>query len=323
MKLKALVTLLSDGKVHSGESLARQLGVSRTAIWKQIRRVMDEGFEVVTIRGRGYRLTSRVDLLDPALITSKLQADLLAQVDLRVLEEVDSTNAEVFRQIAEGCDNKIPITIADSQTAGRGRRGRIWRSPRGENLYLSVGLIFHGGFSVLDGLSLVLGVAVAEALEALGAPNVGLKWPNDIFFSSGKLGGILVELQGELQEGVVQVIAGIGINVHMSRADDVDQPWSSLASACPDTNWSRNQIAVAVIQAVSDAAERFSREGFGGFRDAWQRRDIYHNRLVQARDGELKGVGCGIDGSGNYLLRTAEGEIVPIRAGEISLRVVP
>lgn len=321
MKLKALVTLLSDGKVHSGESLARQLGVSRTAIWKQVRRIMDEGFEVATIRGRGYQLTSRVDFLDPVLITNQLKDDLLAQVDLRVLEEVDSTNAEVFRQIAEGCDNKIPITIADSQTAGRGRRGRVWRSPRGENLYLSMGLIFHGGFSVLDGLSLVLGVAVAEALEALGAPDVGLKWPNDIFLPSGKLGGILVELQGELQEGVVQVIAGIGINVHMSKADDVDQPWSSLAGACPDIEWSRNQIAAAIIGAVSGAAELFSREGFSGFRDSWQKRDIHHNCLVQARGGEIKGVGCGIDGNGNYLLRTPEGDVVPIRAGEISLRV--
>jgi BirA family biotin operon repressor/biotin-[acetyl-CoA-carboxylase] ligase len=321
MKSKALITLLSDGQVHSGESLARQLGVSRTAIWKQVRRAMDEGFEVATIRGRGYQLLSPVDLLDPALILNQLNTGLASRIALRVLDEVDSTNAEVLRQLSEGCE-ALPVTIADCQTAGRGRRGRNWRSPRGENLYLSMGLTFHGGFSVLDGLSLVLGVAVAEALESLGSPDIGLKWPNDIFLPSGKLGGILVELQGELQEGVVQVIAGIGINVHMSEADDVDQPWSSLAKACPDTEWSRNQLAGAIINAVSDAASVFSSEGFAHFRAPWQARDIHYNQTVQAKGGELQGTGSGIDESGNYLLRTASGDTVPVRAGEISLRVV-
>ncbi|MBU2873982.1 biotin--[acetyl-CoA-carboxylase] ligase [Marinobacter salexigens] len=321
MKLKALIALLSDGQIHSGESLARQLGVSRTAIWKQIKRIGNEGFEVATIRGRGYQLVSRVDLLDSALIVGQLDPGVSGRIDLRVLDEVDSTNAEVFRQISEGGNNRFPVVIADLQTAGRGRRGRSWRSPRGENLYLSMGLTFHGGFAVLDGLSLVLGVAVAEALETQGAKNIGLKWPNDIFLPAGKLGGILVELQGELQEGLVQVIAGIGINVHMSSADDVDQPWSSLTQAFPDISWSRSQLAAAVIEAVSGAADVFSRDGFSGFRAAWQERDIYCDRMVQAQGGDIKGVGCGIDATGNYLLRTPEGSVVPVRAGEISLRV--
>lgn len=322
MKLKALIALLGDGQVHSGESLARQLGVSRTAIWKQVKRIVDDGYEVATIRGRGYQLMSPVDLLDPIRITSELDADLARLIDLRVVDEVDSTNAEVFRQLSEGSTSRLPVVIADHQSAGRGRRGRSWRSPRGENLYLSMGLTFHGGFAALDGLSLVLGVAVAQALEAQGTPHIGLKWPNDIFLPTGKLGGILVELQGELQEGVVQVIAGIGVNVHMSSANDVDQPWSSLATACPNTDWSRSQLAGSVIKAVFDAAEAFSRDGFGGFREAWQKRDIYYKRWVQAQGGEIKGEGCGIDEGGNYLLRTEDGGLVPVRAGEISLRVM-
>ncbi|HTN33019.1 MAG TPA: biotin--[acetyl-CoA-carboxylase] ligase [Marinobacter sp.] len=322
MKSKTLIALLSDGQIHSGEFLARQLGVSRTAIWKRVRRAMDEGYEIATVRGRGYQLTSRIDLLDRALIMGQLDARLASEVSLRVLDEVDSTNAEVLRQIAEGC-GKFPISIADCQTAGRGRRGRSWRSPRGENLYLSMGLTFHGGFSVLDGLSLVLGVATAEALEQLGAPDIGLKWPNDIFLPSGKMGGILVELQGELQEGLVQVVAGIGINVHMTDAADVDQPWSSLAVACPEIEWSRSLIAGAIINAVSEAAGIFARKGFGAFRDLWQQRDIYYGQLVHAKGGELKGKGCGIDDRGNYLVRTPQGDEVPVRAGEISLRVVP
>ncbi|AOY90269.1 biotin--[acetyl-CoA-carboxylase] ligase [Marinobacter salinus] len=319
MKTKALITLLSDGQVHSGEALAGLLGVSRTAVWKQVRRAMDEGFKIETIRGRGYQLVSRVDLLDPDLILGGLAPELRARLALRVLDEVDSTNAEVLRQISKDGEG-LPVSVADCQTAGRGRRGRSWISPRGENLYLSMGLTFHGGFAVLDGLSLVLGVAVANALEQLGASEIGLKWPNDVFLPHGKLGGILVELQGELQEGVVQVVAGIGINVHMSDLEGADQPWSSLATAFPGLEWSRNRIAGAIITAVVDAARLFSDQGFRDFREPWQKRDIFLGKQVEARGGEIKGTGSGIDENGNYLLRT-EREVIPVRAGEISLRV--
>ncbi len=320
MKSKALINLLSDGDVHSGEFLAAQLGVSRTAVWKQVRRAMDEGVKIETIRGRGYQLLSSVDLLDRDAILAGVDSGYRSALSLVVLDEVDSTNAEVLRQVADGVSG-VPVAIADCQTAGRGRRGRVWSSPRGQNLYLSIGLTFHGGFSVLDGLSLVLGVAVANALETLGASDIGLKWPNDIFLPSGKLGGILIELQGELQEGVVQVIAGIGINVHMAEAEEVDQPWSSLGNASPGIDWSRNAIAGNIITAVLDAAHQFSENGFRDFHAPWQRRDIFAGMPLEARNGELHGTGEGIDEAGNYLLRTERG-VVPVRAGEISLRVV-
>ena len=319
MKSKALLNLLRDGGVHSGESLAEQLGVSRTAVWKQVRKAMDEGCDIATIRGRGYQLLSPVDLLDDDEIVDGLDDQFRSTIDLSVLDEVDSTNAEVLRLWRAGA-SRVPICIADCQTAGRGRRGRAWQSPRGENLYLSMGLTFHGGFSVLDGLSLVLGVGVANALESLGGRDIGLKWPNDIFLPGGKLGGILVELQGELQEGIVQVIVGIGINVHMSRAPGVDQPWSSLDAAFPGQSWPRNRIASSLINAVMDVTTVFAAEGFEVFRDPWQARDIFRGQALRARDGKLEGIGAGIDQAGNYLLQTSDGTI-PVRAGEISLRV--
>lgn len=321
MKSKALITLLQDGKIHSGESLAQSMGVSRTAVWKQIRRAVDDGYEVATVRGKGYQLLTPVDLLNAGEILDGIAPEVRAGLKLAVLDEVDSTNAEVIRQWQPG-SSEIPICIADCQTAGRGRRGKAWQSPRGENLYLSIGLTFHGGFAVLDGLSLVLGVAVANALESLGAKSIGLKWPNDIFLPGGKLGGILVELQGELQEGVVQVIAGIGINVHMSEADSVDQPWTSLASGFPAQKWSRNKIAAAIINAIHDATEIFADVGFSDFRAPWQSRDIFLGKTIHARSGELEGTGEGIDETGNYLVRNADG-VAPVRAGEISLRVRP
>lgn len=320
MKSRAILGLLADGQVHSGESLAASLGISRTAIWKQIRRVMDEGFRIETIRGRGYRLLTEVDLLDADRVIQGLDAHRRSVVDLTVLDEVDSTNAEIVRRRREVAAGTVPVCIADCQTAGRGRRGRQWQSPRGQNLYLSLGLTFQGSFAMLDGLSLVLGVALAEALEHQGLAGVGLKWPNDIFLGGSKLSGILVELQGELEEGVVQVVAGIGLNVHMKDGAGVDQSWSSLAMAAPERSWRRSDLAASVINSLLGATDEFAEDGFGSFRARWQSRDIFSGKSLVATQGELSGIGRGIDESGNYLIEGGN-ERVRVRAGEISLRV--
>lgn len=320
MKSRALLGLLADGRVHSGESLATSLGISRTAIWKQIRRAMDEGIRIETIRGKGYRLLTEMDLLDQNQILQGLSMPRRSAVELTVLDEVDSTNAEIVRRRHESGVGRIPVCIADCQTAGRGRRGRQWQSPRGQNLYLSLGLTFRGSFAMLDGLSLVLGVAVAEALEQLEVPDVGLKWPNDIFLAGSKLAGILVELQGELEEGIVQVVAGIGMNVHMTDAASVDQAWASLARALPERQWCRNDVAASVIESVLGAVDEFAEHGFGDFRARWQNRDIFYGKALVASQGKLAGIGHGIDDSGNYLIADDD-ELVKVRAGEISLRV--
>ena len=172
---------------------------------------------------------------------------------------------------------------------------------------------------MLDGLSLVLGLAVAEALEKQGVIAVGLKWPNDVFVEGSKLAGILVELQGELEEGVIQVVAGIGINVHMSQAEGVAQAWTSLARSMPERNWQRNRIAADVIASVLEASEKFARTGFEGFRKQWQARDIFRGKPLTTGDGKLVGIGCGVDEQGSYLI-DVDGEVKEVRAGEISLR---
>jgi len=321
MKPNALLALLSDRRIHSGESLAKELGVSRTAVWKQIKRAVSEGLEVKTIRGQGYQLVSTLDLLDRDRILAALPEECRKLVALTTLSEVGSTNAEVARQLVSA-NGLVPIVLADAQTAGRGRRGRNWSSPRGENLYLSLGLTFRGGFEVLDGLSLVLGVAVARALQSLGADDVGLKWPNDLFARGQKFGGILVEIQGELQEGQVQVIAGIGINVHMKEAPGIDQPWTSLAGTWPGRAWVRNDLAAAIIGEIVSIVNVFESGGFEAFRAEWQARDIFFGQPLVAREGTLAGRGAGVDNTGNYQLETEAG-LVSVRAGDISLRVVP
>lgn len=319
MKSTTLLSLLQDRRIHSGEALARALGVSRTAVWKQVHRAQAEGVEIATIRGQGYQLISNLDLLERDAVLDVLGTELQRNLDLVVLGEVDSTNAEVARRLRVG-QATLPVVIADCQTSGRGRRGRHWASPRGENLYLSIGLTVRGGFSALDGMSLVLGVAVSRALVALGATGIGLKWPNDLFSDDRKLGGILVEIQGELQDGEVQVIAGIGINVHMTQAEGVDQPWASLATLWPDIPWTRNQLAANIVAQLLAVVTEFEQHGISAFLDEWQRQDIFFGKELMAREGDLLGRGCGIDQAGNYQVMT-DGGLVPVREGDISLRV--
>ncbi|WP_323752959.1 biotin--[acetyl-CoA-carboxylase] ligase [Marinobacter sp.] len=319
MKPNTLLDLLSDHRVHSGESLAKQLGVSRTAVWKQIRKAVAEGIEVTTIRGQGYQLVTELDLLDRQKIVDGLAKEYEDKIDVTVLKEVDSTNAEVARKLlAPG--HGMPVVLADAQTEGRGRRGRSWSSPKGQNLYMSMGLTLRGGFEGLSGLSLVLGVAVVRALSRLGVQGAGLKWPNDLYAGGKKFGGILVEIQGELQEGQVQVIAGLGINVHMKEAIAVDQPWTSLLKHWPEQKWVRNDLATEVINGVAEALVHFEQEGFSVFRDEWQRYDIFLGQPLAAREGSLSGTGAGVDAGGNYQLET-DGGLISVMAGDISLRV--
>ncbi|OEY66532.1 biotin--[acetyl-CoA-carboxylase] ligase [Marinobacter sp. X15-166B] len=319
MKTKVLLGLLADQRIHSGQSLAEVLGVSRTAVWKQVQRAVDRGFPIETLRGQGYRLTRAVDLLDHETIVSALPETDRSRVSLRVFDSVNSTNAEIAEARRAG-DTGILVCVADMQSAGRGRRGRDWLSPRGENVYASFGLTLHGGFASLDGLSLVLGIAVAEALESLGADSVQLKWPNDVLVAGAKIGGILIELQGELEEGRVNLIAGIGLNVHMQDAPGIEQAWTSLARAFPAVTWQRNQIIAALISAVVSATERFDAQGFEVFRERWVQRDFLVGKALNALGGELSGVGVGVDGQGNYLIDSNSGRQA-VRAGEISLRV--
>lgn len=317
-KNQTLLSILSDGEWHSGEALAQSLGVSRTAVWKQLNRLIEPGLAIERVRGKGYRLQGHLDLLDHDAIISLLADSARRRASLEVLDKVDSTNSRVMQFERRGGDD-VFICVADRQTQGRGRRGRVWSSPAGENIYLSMGVRLQGGFSALEGLSLVVGIAVCRALESLGLKGAALKWPNDVLFNGCKLAGILIELQGEL-EGAVRVIVGVGINVHMDRVDAaVDQPWVSLDRAAPSVTWRRNEIIAEVVNQTLEALAHFERAGFTAFQDEWRARDGLLGASLHTEPENLQGVGAGVDSAGAYLLDTADGQVI-IRAGELSLR---
>lgn len=219
-----LLKLLKDGRFHSGEALGVALGISRSAVWKQLQHLEAElGLTIHKVRGRGYQLRAPLTLLDPAGVAEYSPS---SQWPVLVFDSLDSTNAEALRSIERGMAAPF-LVLAERQTAGRGRRGRKWVSPFAENLYYSLVLRIDGGMRQLEGLSLVVGLAVMETLRDLGIAGAGLKWPNDVLVGEKKIAGILLELVGDPAD-VCHVVLGVGINVNMQEADEVDQQWTSM-----------------------------------------------------------------------------------------------
>lgn len=322
MALPELIRTLADGRFHSGQSLAAQLGVSRTAVWKQIQRLQTLwDLEIESIRGKGYRLVQPLDLLEQDSIVKALGSHWQARLDgLEIHDEVDSTNSHLMAKALSG-DRAICACLAERQTAGRGRRGRSWLSPFAANLYLSI--LWHSPRPPhqLGGLSLAMGVMVARLLHRLGFVGAGLKWPNDLICDQGKLGGLLIQLHGE-GEGPSSLVIGLGLNLRMPAAigREIDQPWCNLDSLGPIP--SRSELAGQLIVAILQGLEQYDDKGLEPFQEDWTRFDLLHGKAVRMGHGDgrqSEGINSGIGPDGALLLRTPAG-IERYHSGEVSLR---
>lgn len=266
--------------------------------------------------------------IDDALNAASLRTMLPAMTQTRlaaldIVDRIDSTNSELLRR--QTATSGIDALFAEQQTGGRGRHGRLWASPPGSNLYLSLARRFDGGLARLGGLSLVVGIATADALHALGAHAVRVKWPNDLVIDDGdslrKIGGVLIE--GGMQDGRSRAVIGLGLNVRMPEdaADAIDQPWTDLYAVLGDTLPSRTAIAAAVLAALADAIDRFDTEGIAPFLARFDALDALRDADVVTTIGGVAhvGVAAGLAEDGALRLRTAAGELL-LRAGEVSVR---
>lgn len=317
-----ILDILKDGNFHSGGSLGEQLGVSRTAIWKQLQKLEDMGLPVESVKGTGYRVANGLELLAKTSIVKHL-CNAKAQIPRRIeiLKSVDSTNKYLHEQT--DADYSKTVVFAERQTSGRGRRGKAWVSPFAANIYMSILWDFEQGAQALEGLSLGVGVAVRRALVELGIGNVGLKWPNDIYIGDKKLGGILLEMIGD-PAGQCSVIVGVGINVAMPSKNtvDIDQPWTDLnsESAMPV---SRNKLAANLTDHIFQLLDSFEVIGFGHYRDEWQDADAFKGRqgTIQTPRDAISGTIVGVDNRGAVQLRLPNGEVQSFIGGELSLRL--
>ena len=315
--LHPLLSLLIDNQFHSGDALGAALGVSRTAVWKQIEQLRDAGLEVYSVKGKGYRLADSVELLEGARIRDSLTLSARHCFDpIETHLSIDSTNSYLLANPRHGA-----VCLAEHQGAGRGRRGRNWQSPLAQNIYLSLCWHFDARQSSIDGLSLVVGVLVARALAACEVIGVGLKWPNDIYVAGKKLGGILLEAKGELG-GPLQVVIGVGLNVGMSTkaAESIDQPWVSLHQLGYEAV-GRNQLVAQLLNQLAIGLPAFAEQGLAGFREDWLALDELAGADVSVlqASGLVAGTATGIDDEGALVLQTEAG-LRTFMAGDVSVR---
>jgi BirA family biotin operon repressor/biotin-[acetyl-CoA-carboxylase] ligase len=329
MNKSALYNKLSDGLWHSGQDLADHFEVSRTVIWKQIDKLRASGVAVESGKGKGYRLqVSAPVLFSKDRVQSMLASELNRKAILvETYETVTSTNDICMERVSdrtEGNDEASFLILADHQTLGRGRRGKSWISPYGSSVYMSLSQRFEAGAASLSGLSLVVGIAVAQAIEKIsGSTAVGLKWPNDIYVNQKKLGGILLEVKGDLS-GPCYAIIGIGVNVVVPKAEvsKIDQPYTTLAEAYPKVDWDKNQLVAEIVLTLRELLNEFVESGFDVFQSRWQKRDIFLGRqvvLTISDQVQVQGEYHGVDAKGMLSLQTEQG-IKTYAGGEVSLR---
>ena len=308
-----LLKLLKDGRFHSGQALGAALGVSRSAVWKQLQHLeSDLNLSIHKVRGRGYQLATPLELLEQEQLDSSPWPVLIHH-------SLDSTNAEALRAIDGGAAAPFVVT-AERQTAGRGRRGRKWVSPFAENIYYSLVLRMDGGMRQLEGLSLVVGLAVLSALRAVGLSDAGLKWPNDVLVGNKKIAGILLELVGDPAD-VCHVVLGIGINVNMRSASEVDQAWTSVYLES-GRMVNRNELISRLNDSLLEYLKRHAAEGFSAIQAQWEQNHLWQGREVSLIAGVhlVDGTVMGIDQQG-ALRMSVNGEEKVYSGGELSLRL--
>ncbi len=324
MQLRSrIVRCLSDGEFHSGEELGAALGVSRMAIWKHLRGLREAGLEFEIVRGKGYRLTRPVELLDAGQVLASVSAGTrtaLGPID--VFLELESTSNWLREQALAGAPSGS-VCLAETQHGGRGRHGRRWVSPFAANLYLSLLWRSEAGAATLGGLSLVTGIGLIRCLHRLGLQQAGLKWPNDVLVDGAKLAGILIDVIGEAN-GDCAVVVGVGINVDMpaAAAPAIDQDWTDLQTVTGAVAMTRNSLAAALLDELMPAMREFELGGLGPFMDEWRRHDVVAGRSIDLLlpGRTVYGRACGIDDGGALLVETEAGR-ERFAAGEVSLRV--
>ncbi|MEZ8100525.1 bifunctional biotin--[acetyl-CoA-carboxylase] ligase/biotin operon repressor BirA [Vibrio bivalvicida] len=309
----SILKALSQGGFRSGEELGDKLGVSRAAISKHIKGIQAWGVDVFRVQGKGYQLAKPMQLLDKNI----LQESLTNRIEL--IPIIDSTNQYLLDRVDSLESGSV--CLAEYQSKGRGRRGREWVSPFGSNLYLSMFWRLDAGMAAAMGLSLVVGVAIVEALEEMGLTGVKLKWPNDLYYQDKKLAGILVEMSGQAG-AAANLVIGMGLNLMMSEVTEgITQPWASLDEVADNQQIDRNQLTITMITTLHKALDDYELYGMAGFVKRWNRLDNFLNRPVKLLMGprEIYGIARGISEQGAVLLETANG-LETFIGGEISLR---
>ncbi|NNE38038.1 MAG: biotin--[acetyl-CoA-carboxylase] ligase [Gammaproteobacteria bacterium] len=318
-----IVKILADGAVHSGQELADRAGTSRTAIWKHLNKIRSKLADVRAIKGKGYQLSSPVELLESGLVLKCMQREVngAEPASLEIYYSLDSTNQYLLDKLSTGPIHG-QIVLAEHQLYGRGRNKNRWQSGLGAGIYLSIGWHYALIPKQFPALSLAVGSVIATLLTEMVSRPVGLKWPNDLMYEGSKLGGILIESRGQ-HAGTMDVVIGIGLNVVLNKSieDNVEQDITDLKTVAGHVP-SRNKLAGEMISTIFELLAEYPVNGFEHYLSDWRKKDVFRNKWVRLDMGGtlIEGTVVDVDETGS-LIMDINGVKEKFTSGELSLRV--
>lgn len=318
MKQKVLSLLLGREGYISGEKISRELNISRTAVWKHVESLKQEGYTIDSVPRRGYKVLAAPDVLFPGDIKSSLETKVLGR-DIHYFHSVDSTN-RVAKELAEKGASEGTLVIAEEQTQGRGRMGRPWISPAG-GIWMSLILRPHLPPYRVQGITLVASVAVVEAIKAVTGLRPLIKWPNDIYLEDKKVCGILTEMKGETDR-VDYIVIGIGLNANNTFSGLKEEaPAAGALRGFLGRQTDRKELVRSILSFLEKAYLGYCREGIDPVLEQWRNNNFTLGRHVVLRMGgrEFAGVAEDITAEGGLLLRDSQGSTRVFYSGEVTV----
>ena len=320
MKAEIIRLLKSCDGYLSGQELCEKLNVSRTAVWKVINQLREEGYEIEAVRNKGYRLVERADVMTAAELESCM-GDQQLGLPVKYYDKIDSTNNQVRRLAEEGAEEGL-LVVAECQEAGKGRRGRVWKSPAGSGIWMSFLLKPQVGPEHASMLTLVAAMAVASGIQDITGMETKIKWPNDLVLSGKKICGILTEMSTDL-DSIRYIIVGIGINVNTSDfPEDIAATATSLYLES-GKSWKRSELIAAIMKRMEQYYEIFLKTAdLSGLKEEYESKLANLGRQVKvlAPKQEYCGICRGITDGGELLVEREDGSISQVMSGEVSVR---
>lgn len=320
MKTEVLRMLKEADEYLSGQEICEKFNVSRTAVWKVIKQLEAEGYEIEAIRNKGYRLKMAGDILSRAELESTMKTEWAGR-NVLYFDETDSTNTEAKKAAEAGAPHGT-LAVADYQSMGKGRRGRSWTSPHGVGIWMSIMIRPNLHPSCASMLTLVAALAVADGIKKVCGLDSKIKWPNDIVVNGKKVCGILTEMSTEL-DCINYVVTGIGINANTGEfPEDIRDVATSLLLETGE-RVKRSQLIAAVMEAFEQYYGRFmENENMSGLLEEYNSLLANRDNMVRvlAPGSEYTGTALGIDETGELLVRMESGELRRVLSGEVSVR---
>lgn len=317
LKDKIQNKLENSGEYISGEELAKELGVSRAAVWKAVKQLKSEGFGIDSVSSRGYKLLTRADTLSREEIAQALRGGA-EELRLIVLESVDSTNNEAKRLLADGLSENALI-VANEQTSGRGRLGRSFYSPKNTGIYMS--FLIHTELKLSDAVRVTTAasVAVVNAIERVTGVMPEIKWVNDVYVGGKKVCGILTEAVSDFETATARsVIIGIGINITTEDfPEDIRARASSIGSDVPVRNKLIAEVANELMYICGDLSD------LSRYIDTYKSHSMIIGKKIDFYINSVRNTGeaMDIDDDGALIVRLADNSTVTLSSGEVTVRL--